>query len=464
MIEVGIFDTGSMDLPAKRTASGIRVPDGTLADIHTAAQRLTLHQIRRCVLADRLGFNYFWMSEHHFGTEGAELSSNPLQSETAMAVLTNRIHLGQLANILAFWNPLRLAEQIAILDVISGGRVEVGFGRGYQSREAETFGQRYGSTVMDQERNRAYHQEAIEILRKAWTEESFSHRGEFWTIPPTYTKWNHSQTIAQFNEPGFGPPLEDVFDVGPPDMYSSGPEIMASTTKIKQLSVLPQPVQKPHPPLWEPVTSERSIRWAAQQGLNGNSFNDPLMAFKRRVEVYMEAAEKAGWPDPLNRGEFKPGWDAERHRGISAGRFIHVQEGTVGNVDRARRAVEFEWDFYKPFGFAAVLADPGQTPDPNLNVTAEVLEERGVAIFGSKQQVIEGLLKMRDVCYSEGDFIVNVWFESGGLSHEELEEQIQFFGEEILPVLQRECGGAPDREPTTVQEQMLPRADVGAAA
>jgi alkanesulfonate monooxygenase SsuD/methylene tetrahydromethanopterin reductase-like flavin-dependent oxidoreductase (luciferase family) len=461
MIEVGIFDTGSMDLAAKKTASGIRVMDGTLAEIHTAAQRLTLHQIRRAVMADRLGFDYYWMSEHHFGTEGAELSSNPLQSQTAIAALTTRIRLGQLANILANWNPLRLAEQIAILDVISGGRVECGIGRGYQMREAEVFGQKYGSTVQDQERNRAYHYEAYEILLKAFTEDSFSHLGEFYKIPPSYTKWNHSQTIAYFDQEGMEPSVDDVFRIGPPDMYSSGPEISASTTTLRQLSVLPQPVQKPHPPMWEPITSDRSIKWAAAHGLNGNSFNDTIASFKRRVDLYMEEAEKAGWPDPTGPGgEFKPGWDCERHRGVSAGRFIHAEDKNLGNIKRAKEAVMFEWDFYKPFGFAAVLADPDEVPNPNLTVTPELLEEKGIAFFGSKQQIIDGLLTVRDACYPDGDFIVNVWFEAGGLSHEELEDQIQFFGEEILPELRRECGGAPVRPETSVQAQMLPGRDL----
>jgi alkanesulfonate monooxygenase SsuD/methylene tetrahydromethanopterin reductase-like flavin-dependent oxidoreductase (luciferase family) len=457
MIEVGIFDTGSMDLTAKMTKRGIRVADGSLADVHAAAQRLTMHQIRRAVLADRLGFNYYWMSEHHFGTEGAELSSNPLQSQTAMAVLTHQIRLGQLANILANWNPLRLAEQIALLDVISGGRVECGIGRGYQMREAEVFGQKYGSTVADQERNRSYHYEAYEILLKAWTQDSFSHRGEFWSIPPSYTRWNHSQTIAYFEELDGGPSVDEVFRIGPPDMYSSGPEVSGSTTTLKQLSVLPQPLQKPHPPLWEPITSDRSIQWAAANGLNGNSFNDTIKSFRRRVDLYMEAAEKAGWPDPTGPGgEFKPGWDCERHRGVSAGRFVHIEDKGLGNLGRAKEAILFEWDFYKPFGFAAVLADPGETPNPNLTVTPEILEEKGVALFGTKDQIIEGLLKMRDACYAEGDYIVNVWFEAGGLTHQELEDQIQLFGEEILPVLHRECGGTPERPYVNAQAAMLP--------
>jgi alkanesulfonate monooxygenase SsuD/methylene tetrahydromethanopterin reductase-like flavin-dependent oxidoreductase (luciferase family) len=451
MIEIGIFDGGSTDLPFKKTASGQRVVDGSLADLHASYARGQAAQVRRAVLADRVGFDYYWLTEHHFGVEGAELSTNPLQIGTAMAALTRRIRLGQLANIVAFHHPLRLAEQIAILDNLSGGRVEVGLGRGYQAREAETFGFTYGSGVQDQERNRAFHHEAYEILIKAWTEESFSHQGQFFTIPPTYAKWNHAQSLAYFAEGAAGPAVEEVFNIAPPDQYSlSGPPISASGTTLKQLSVFPQPFQKPHPPLWEPLNSERTIRWAAKNGLNGNFIFESDRAMKPKVDVYMEASAEAGWP---NGGEFKPGWDSERHRGVSSGRVVHIVDPALRHCD-GPRAVEsqlFQWDFYKPFGFTAILAEPGETPRMDVEVTGEVLQEQGMLIVGSKEHVIEKLMGLKESAYAEGDFMVNIWFESGGTPHEAVEEQIQFFGEEIIPVLQRECGGALERPETTVE-------------
>ncbi len=451
MIEIGIFDGGSTDLPFKKTPSGQRVVDGTLKELHESYARNQAAQVRRAVIADRVGFDYYWLTEHHFGTEGAELSTNPLQIGTAMAALTKKIRLGQLANIVAFHHPLRLAEQIAILDNLSGGRVEVGLGRGYQSREAETFGFTYGSGVQDQERNRAFHHEAYEILVKAWTEESFSHQGQFFTIPPTYIKWNHAQTIAAFAEGGAGPDVDDVFNIAPADQYSmSGPPISATGTTLKQLSVFPQPFQKPHPPLWEPLNSERTIRWAARNGLNGNFIFESDRAMKPKVDVYMEESAAAGWP---NGGEFKPGWDAEKHRGVSSGRVVHIVDPALSHCN-GPRAVEsqlFQWDFYKPFGFTAILAEPGETPRMDVEVTGELLQEQGMLIVGSKEHVIEKLMGLKQSAYPDGDFIVNIWFESGGTPHEAVEEQVQFFGEEIIPVLHRECGGAVERPDTTVE-------------
>src|SRR5262249_11273434 len=95
----------------------------------------------------------FWLTEHHFQPEGAEMSPNPLMVQMSVAAHTKRIRLGQAANIIVWHHPVRLAEQIATLDVISGGRVECGIGRGYQPRENETLGRPYGSTIQDQDRH-----------------------------------------------------------------------------------------------------------------------------------------------------------------------------------------------------------------------------------------------------------------------------------------------------------------------
>ena len=443
MIEIGIFDTGALDLPFKEGADGIRVTDGTLQDVQDATAEMMKASIRRMVLADQLGYDIYWLVEHHFNIEGMEISPNPLQVQSAAAMLTNRIRLGQLANIVTWHHPLRLAEQVALLDVLSGGRVECGLGRGYQPRETEVFGQSLGSTTQDQERNRSFFDEAFTIVKKAWTEQSFSHHGEFFSVPPTWAKWNHSQTIAQLGREGF-PDVEDVLDIGPPDLYSGGMPVVATTTRLKQLSVLPQPVQKPYPPLWEGITSNRSCQWAARNGVNGNFFYESAAKIREKIDIYMEEAARHDWPDRLGRGEFKPGWDGERRRGLIASRVIHVQEGSVGNLKKAGDGEMALWDFYAPFGFSGVLGDPGEPFDPTIPITPELLRERDVIFQGSKQRVLEGILKLREDAYGGGDMCLNLRFESAGMSHEEVEEQYWFFAEEILPELRRECGGGPE--------------------
>ena len=244
MLELAIFHNGAVDLESA-IVDGTRVNTGTLAETSESFQRVLVNQIRQGVLADELGFNYWFMTEHHMQPEGVEFSPNPLIAETAIAARTSRIRLGQMANILTWHHPIRLAEQGAMLDVISGGRVEFGVGRGYQSRETEVLGGAMGSTVQDQERNRAFFQECFDIITKAWTQPSFSHLGEFFSLPPSYTKWGNPSTIAYFSQEHVGRDLDSVLDIGPPDMYSSGPPVYATTTTLKEISVYPQPIQKP---------------------------------------------------------------------------------------------------------------------------------------------------------------------------------------------------------------------------
>jgi len=461
MIEIGVFHNGASDLPAKVVpwdGAEVVVNDGDLPATHESAQRTIVNQVRQGVLADQLGFDYWFQTEHHFQPEGAELSPNPLLSEAAIAARTKRIRLAQAANIITWWHPIRIAEQAAMLDVISGGRLEFGIGRGYQPRENETFGWPYGSTIQDQERNRAYYEEAYEIIVKAWTQDSFSHHGEFMSLPPSYTKWNHKQTLAYFSQAGVGRTLEEVIKVGGPDMYSGGNPVQATTTKLMEFSVYPQPLQKPYPQMWEPLTSPRSVKWAAERGINGYFIVEPNSRLRKNIDMYYEAADAAGWPDRQNRGQFKRGWDAGMHRGVVTCRYIHVVEKGLGDLDRAARGMELQWDYYGPFGFAAVLAE-GDEPfyDLNMKVTADLLRDKKVAIHGSKQYVIDSIMEIKEQCGYD-DFMFNAWFELGGFSGDEVEAQMSYFAQEIMPVLRRECGGSPELPTSTVNLDVEPRA------
>src|SRR5262245_36886883 len=125
MIEIGTFHNGASDLPAVTTPEGVVVNDGSLAEVHESYQRVLVGQVRQGILAERLGFDYWFMTEHHFMPEGPEFSPNPLLAEAAIAAQTKRIRFGQMANILPWWHPLRVAEQAAMLDVLSGGRLEL---------------------------------------------------------------------------------------------------------------------------------------------------------------------------------------------------------------------------------------------------------------------------------------------------------------------------------------------------
>ena len=443
MLELGIFHNGAVDLESA-IVDGTRVNTGTLAETSESFQRVLINQIRQGVLADELGFNYWFMTEHHMQPEGVEFSPNPLIAETAIAARTSRIRLGQMANILTWHHPIRLAEQGAMLDVISGGRVEFGVGRGYQSRETEVLGGAMGSTVQDQERNRAFFQECFDIITKAWTQPSFSHLGEFFSLPPSYTKWGNPSTIAYFSQEHVGRDLDSVLDIGPPDMYSSGPPVYATTTTLKEISVYPQPIQKPTPPMWQPVTSPRSIEWAAANAVNCYTIPEPNSRLKANVERYYEHLEKNGWPDRLDRpGPWKFGWDSDLKRGYAPARYVHILKpgDEAADLERYKNGMEAAWPYLGSFGFGGVITEIDEPPPPaDRPVTADLCIDKGLVFIGTPERIVEQIMQLKEEVGYE-DFLFTAWFEMGGYSGKETEEQMRMFADQCMPALAAACGG-----------------------
>jgi alkanesulfonate monooxygenase SsuD/methylene tetrahydromethanopterin reductase-like flavin-dependent oxidoreductase (luciferase family) len=172
---------------------------------HHEAIRDELNLIRR---ADELGYDTCWLREHHFTDYG--FLPNTMILAAHAAVLTERIRLGTAVVTLPLHHPVRAAEDIALVDVLSGGRVDVGIGRGYQSVEFNTFG-----VPLAEARERT--DEAIEVMRALWTTDEVDHRGRHWDF--------------------------------------------------ERVHLQPRPIQQPHPPLYYASVSTDSITHYAQQGI-----------------------------------------------------------------------------------------------------------------------------------------------------------------------------------------------------
>jgi len=129
---------------------------------------------------DELGFYALWTAEHHFQREGYEAFPNLVQLSLWLATQTTRLKLGCAFNILPMWHPVRLAEDYAMADIVTNGRVIMGVGRGYHTREVESF----GAPLIDAAANREMFEEQVEILLKCFNEEAFSHKGKYYEIPP----------------------------------------------------------------------------------------------------------------------------------------------------------------------------------------------------------------------------------------------------------------------------------------
>src|SRR5260221_4645063 len=129
---------------------------------------------------DERGYNAFWMAEHHFQPEGTECIPNLLMMALHLAGRTKHIRIGCGFNVTPMWHPLRLAEDYAMADVLSRGRVIFGVARGYHTREVESF----GAPLLDQNANRELFEEQVDIIFTAFNEERFSYKGKHYTLPP----------------------------------------------------------------------------------------------------------------------------------------------------------------------------------------------------------------------------------------------------------------------------------------
>jgi alkanesulfonate monooxygenase SsuD/methylene tetrahydromethanopterin reductase-like flavin-dependent oxidoreductase (luciferase family) len=189
-------------------------------------------------LADRLGFDTVWAVEHHFLVEFAH-SSAPEVLLAAAAERTQRIRIGHGVVLLPdrFNHPIRVAERVAALDLVSGGRVEFGTGRSSQY-EQEGFG-------IDTARSREMWQEALEIIPRMWTEDPFEYAGRFVSIP--------------------------------------------------RRSVIPKPLQQPHPPIWMAATSPASWEIAGRNGIGvlGLTIFVSVPQLAERVRAYRAALATA---------------------------------------------------------------------------------------------------------------------------------------------------------------------------
>ena len=219
------------------------------------------------VFCDENNWDSIWFTEHHFNHEGMESCTNPLMMGTDVAARTKKIKIGQACNVITFHNPIRLAEDIAFLDQLSEGRVEVGIGRGVYGREAINMNKE--ADLKDQAKNFRLFEETLSIMKKAWTEKFFNHKGEFYTYPAPNFKWQHDMS----------PPSEEFLDI--------------DTNEVKKISIVPKPFQKPHPAIWQVVDSPSSIEWAAANGINTIMWIPTVKALKKRFLLYKEAKSKA---------------------------------------------------------------------------------------------------------------------------------------------------------------------------
>ena len=345
-------------------------------------------------LMDRLGYNTFWMAEHHFQHEGMECIPNVLMAALHLAHVTKNINLGCGFNITPMWHPLRLAEDYATVDILTKGRVIFGVGRGYHTREVETF----GAPLLDQPANRELFEEQVEIIFKAFNNESFSHTGKHYTLPP---------------------------------------EVPYRGYQLKELTLVPRPLRLPVE-CWQPIQggSERALDFMARMGIQGlvGGGSAEGGAMHSVVLKWQEAHKKLGID--LELGErmcfgFHFYIADSREQGIrEAAKYYEENMKMFGELRLVRALTEEQID---------IMRDPKRAPTAKLPRIEDAINSGGV-LCDSPEQIVEHLKALEQRYPGLDRVSVSL---SVGVPKSVCLEQLERFGTEVMPAFQ----GAKLREP-----------------
>ncbi len=313
------------------------------------------HMLEQIELADALGYDSVWLTEHHFDHYGGTIP-NPAVFGVAVAQRTRRIRIGSAVTVLPFHNPLLVAEDFAMLDVLSNGRLDFGVGRGSVQAEYRQFG-------ISNEASAEVMVEATELILRAWSEDSFEHRGRH---------FGHSR-----------------------------------------ISLLPRPVQKPHPPVWVGAArTPDTFEWAGRNGfhLMVLPYMFPPEFLQERIGIYRDALRAAGH-DPA--------------------RMEILAKFHVFVADNAGQARELAADAYEGYQRVAA-ARTGREHENYWRAGAGYDQHVGElkVIAGSPDECIERIRYWRDTL---GITHIGGTFHFGGLDQQATLRSLQLFAREVAP-------------------------------
>ena len=333
---------------------------------------------------DEKGYDTFWMAEHHFQREGYECIGNLLMEAVHLCHITENIKIGCGFNIAPMWHPLRLAEDFATADILTKGRTIFGVGRGYHTREVEVF----GAPMLDADANRDLFEEQVDIIFKAFNNESFSHEGKHYTIPPRV--------------PYRGYELEEI-------------------------TLVPRPVTTPVE-CWQPVVSasERGLRFMAKHGIKGiiGGGAAPGGAQQNVVEAWQKI-------------EAEHGRETELGGNLIISFSVYLAESAQQGIRETRSFFEENMKMFAPLGFVRgltddqieALGDPDRVYTAGLPTLDEAVEG-GSWLIGTPEMVTEQLMSIQK--QYPGLQEINIGMPVG-TPQSVIIEQLEQFAEEVMP-------------------------------
>ncbi len=318
--------------------------------------------------ADRAGFDVYSVIDHHFFPQFS-ISTNPLALFAAAAQRTQRIRFRTALHTLPLENPMRLAGRIAEVDILTNGRLECGLGRGHAWL--------YEPTNVALEESRPRYDEAIEILINAWTKEKFSYDGKYY--------------------------------------------------KVKDLSVVPKPVQKPHPRLFTGGTSDITYQMAGERGWG--IFVPPLLPYsvlEGPLDIYKQACAASGHqpdvvyirPVYLDDDEKKIRKEVEQ----ALLNFLAFNASPVYSLHDEEKKAELR---AKGYGFYASGALESLT-----KLTYEEIVEQEIAFIGTPKKVIQ---QIKDLQKKGGIGELAIVANFGGLEYWKSIKTQHLFATQVMP-------------------------------
>ncbi len=370
---------------------GTPVNDRSFSDEHLATVFPKTEAIAKVM--DRTGYESFWMAEHHFQTEGYECLPNLLMMNVHLAHLTKNIKLGCAFNIAPMWHPLRLAEDFAMADILTGGRVIFGVGRGYHTREVESF----GAPLLDQDANRDMFEEQVEVLMKAFNERSFSHHGKNYNIPP-------------------------------PVQYRG--------YELDEITLVPKPMNRPIE-CWQPIQggTTRALDFMAKhriKGIIGGGVAEGG-AMDSVVEGYRDALVRSGR-------------DAELGEDLIVGFHCHIAKTREQGIKEASKYFEENLKMFGPLRLTRRLSeeqikdisDRKRAPYAGLPTMEEAVDG-GAFLCGPPDLIIEQLKGLEE--RYPGLSRINIG-QPMGTPQTVILEQLEWFSEEVMPVFKGKVDSA----------------------
>lgn len=321
--------------------------------------------LRQMEHADQVGFDVYSVIEHHFFQEFS-ISANPLALCSAAAQRTRSIRFRVALHTLPLANPMRLAGEIAAADILCGGRLETGLGRGHAWL--------FARSGVDLAESRGRFDEALEIILRAWTEDRFSYHGKYY--------------------------------------------------QFKDLTVVPRPLQKPHPPLYTGGTSLATYEMAGSRGWG--MFLPPLLPLKvmePSINAYLAAATRAGHRP--NIVYIRPVYLGDDPRQIEHEVKQALLNFLAFNASPVRGLPPKEELNAKGYGFYASGALESLT-----KLTYEDILKQEIAFVGTPEQVVGQIRRLREqVPITELAIVSNF----GGLEHWKVVKTQELFAKEVLP-------------------------------